>query len=189
MQRLYPSGAECDRQLLAVAHQIEEASLAWELAASPPPRQDGGTELRSSFTALAPSVMPRGANASLVAALVGGLVLGGAMGWKLTERSDAGPEGMPTLMSASVQPTRTPVTAPASASSTSPTVAHDPPAPSLELPPPPGPEPMSELELLPATGASSHGGRIELLGQDDLASGEMLLRVRVVRDDKRHAKR
>ncbi|HET6583337.1 MAG TPA: serine/threonine-protein kinase [Nannocystaceae bacterium] len=154
MQRLYPSGAECDRQLLGVAHQIEEASIAWELAAAEPRAAEvAETKVRATFTPSIGSAAARGSNATLVAALAGGLALGGAMGWKLTDHADASPAvPPPPVVSASVQPD-------------------------------------ARFEVAPAPATSASAGRIELVGQDDLASGEMLLRVRVVPDDARSPRR
>lgn len=167
MDRLFPGGAECDRQLLAVAHQIEEASVAWELAASPPARETEAS--KSSAPALAPRISLRSRHTPMVAALAVGLALGGATTWSFGDRSHAVPDARPQLVSASMQASS------GSLDSVAPPRAPMPP-PTVD-PPDPSP-PAVVVRPMP-----SKGRRIELLGQDDLASGEMLLRLRVVGDE------
>ncbi|HWB82030.1 MAG TPA: serine/threonine-protein kinase [Nannocystaceae bacterium] len=170
MDRLFPGGAECDRQLLAVAHQIEEASVAWELAASPPPRTgDSASAATSSAPSLASRVSPRNAPLALAAALVVGLAVGGSTAWSLGDHSAAVPTARPQLVSASMQASTAPLD-----SLAPPRAPMPPPAVAPSDPSPPA------VVVRPV---SSRGRRIEVLGQDDLASGEMLLRLRVVGDE------
>jgi serine/threonine-protein kinase len=169
MDRLFPGGAECDRQLLAVAHQIEEASVAWELAASPPSRDTDAADGSSSAPSHARRLSLRSRHTPMVGALALGLALGGATTWSLGERSPAVPDARPQLVSASMQASS------GSLDSVAPPRAPMPP-PTLD---PPDPSPPAVV----VRPVSSKGRRIELLGQDDLASGEMLLRLRVVGDE------
>jgi serine/threonine-protein kinase len=187
MAQLWPSGAECDRQLLALAHQIEEASVAWEVAASRPHGVQEPTTLPVSAPRTSSELHTaawRG-NTPLVAALLGGLVLGGATAWSLHGDSTAAAhDGVDAA--APVQASVAPIAAPAPARAPAPVrivgQASEP------LPPPPGPHrPSPSRASTDDDGARP--GRIELLGQDDLASGEVLLRVRVVPDDDAHGSR
>lgn len=172
MDRLYPGGAECDRQLLSVAHQIEEASVAWELAAAEPRgREPAVPQVPANSTPTDPFPLPRSPRGRLVAALAGGLALGGAMTWSLGDRNPTSPDAAAHVVSASIQPTLAPD------AQSEPLRRVVPP-----LPPPPGPR--ATIEPPPPT---EPGRRVELVGQDDLASGEMLLRVRVV-DERQSAR-
>jgi len=182
MERMFPSGAECDRQLLLVAHQIEEASVAWELASpSPPsPSRSVGVDLRTSEpSAVDLRMLSRRPSVPLAAALTGGLLLGGAMTWSWSGRSESPPEPA-QVVSASVQPSAALATMAAPAAPSPPPLAHE----AAELPPP-----MQSAATPPegarATASKRRASRIELLGQDDLVTGETLLRLRVVPDDTR----
>jgi eukaryotic-like serine/threonine-protein kinase len=169
MERLYPSGAECDRQLLAVAHQIEEASVAWELAsAEPRAREPSAPSVRPTSTPTESFERPRATRGPLVAALAGGLAIGGTMSWTLGDHPAPPPDAAAHVAAASVQPIVAPVTVS---------------APPRVSPLPPTPTPSPRLTIDPPPELITRGQRIELLGQDDLASGEMLLRLRVVGDD------
>jgi hypothetical protein len=113
-------------------------------------------------------VLPK--HVPVVAALVGGLVIGGAVVWSFGEHSAAVPEPRPPLVSASMQPSAGALDANA-----------PPPAPRRPQPVELAPQAVVARPLPPPSPAT--GPRIELLGQDDLASGEMLLRLRIVGDE------